>query len=250
MQQLLLRGYVTPEDFEGSDTQRLQQALDAAVALDIRKVVLTNAYTLEQPLTLPGQLHLCIREGACLKGSLYTPIQPNYSFALQWLCIDGGGRLEGDIRLFNCAHVTVTNLTVAGTVLLEYCRWVRLEDCSLELLQLGKGCSECILQGLKAQVVIDTGLGCGAAVAGIDPTVRNVIFRDSECLTDAPVLTLQATDEAGIMNLLADGLKAKQTAVKIGPHADPRRYFDLTLTNLDAPWHVSARSPISQSLVK
>jgi len=252
MQQLLLRGYVTPEDFTGNDTQRLQQALDTARELDLRKVVLAGSYAAQTPLTVFPGLHLCIQKGACLKADLESPLQTNYSFALEWLCIDGGGRLEGNIRLFNCAHAALQALTVTGTVSLEYCRWVRMEDCAMGLLQLGKGCSECIFQRLSGPVVMDTALGCGKTVAGIEPSVRSVMLRNSRCDTDAPALTLRASEGAGFVNILAEGLTAKDTAVSIGHsnmHLDPRHYWGLTLTNLDAPTTVCSRTPLVQSLV-
>lgn len=252
MQQLLLRGYVTPEDFTGTDTQRLQQALDTARKLDLRKVVLTGSYASQAPLTLFPGLHLCIEKNACLKADLESPVQTNYSFAMEWLCIDGGGRLEGNIRLFNCTHVTVQDLTVTGTGSLEYCRWVRIEDCAMAL-QLGKGCSECIFQRLNGPVVMDTALGCGKTVAGIEPSVRSILLRDSRCDTDAPALTLRASEGAGFVNVLADGLKARDTAVSIGHgdrQLDPRHYYNLTLINLDAPTAVCSHTPVMQSLVE
>ena len=39
MIELKLRGYVTPEDFEGTDAERIQKALDCAEKEDIRKVM-------------------------------------------------------------------------------------------------------------------------------------------------------------------------------------------------------------------
>ena len=43
MLNMRLRGYVTPEDFVGTDTQRIQQALDTSAKYDIGRVVLKGA---------------------------------------------------------------------------------------------------------------------------------------------------------------------------------------------------------------
>ena len=198
MEEILLRGYVTPEDFAGNDTQRLQQALAAAMEWDLRKVVLEGQYVAQESLTLPAPLHLEILPGAKLTAQLQTPIEKNYSFTKQWLCINGGGILEGDLQLFNCAHVTLENLTVTGKIGMEFCRWIRMEDVNTALLELGKGCSEGIFQRLTGQVHLDTTIGCGEAVMGIDPTIRSLIFRDLECQP----LVLKG---AGFSNVLGDG---------------------------------------------
>ena len=253
MEEILLRGYVTPEDFEGSHTQQLQQALQAAVEWDLRKVVLRGQYVAEQPIELPAPLHLEILPGARLTARLETPVEKNYSFARQWLCIDGGGTLDGDVALFNCAHVTLENLTVTGTVSLEFCRWLRIENVGMTLLQVGKGCSEGIFQRLTAQARLDTTVGCGMAVMGIDPTVRSLILRELECTADAPALTLLAENGAGFCNILAEDITARDTAVQIGhpiERNDPRNYFNLTFRRLHAPWQVSSRTPLMQSLVE
>ena len=247
MEEILLRGFVTPEDFTGSDTQRLRQALAAAMELDLRKVVLRGQYVADEPLVLPAPLHLELLPGAKLTAQLETPPETNYSFARQWLCLDGGGTLDGDLALFNCAHVTLQNLKITGKVRLEFCRWMRLEDIEVPLLELGKGCSEGIFQRITAQVRLDTIGGSGVTVMGIDPGVRSLIFRQLECKTNAPALTLEAENGAGFCNILADGVTAPDTAVYVG-HPLRRNfredYFNLAFTNLHAPFAYASRVPI------
>ena len=252
MEEILLRGYVTPEDFEGSDTRRLQKALQMAMEWDLRKVVLEGQYVAEQPIELPAPLHLEILPGAKLTAQLHTPMEKNYSFAKQWLCLNGGGILEGDLQLFNCAHVTLENLTVTGTVSLEFCRWIRMEDVETSLLEVGKGCSEGIFQRLTAQVRLDTTAGCGVAVMGIDPAVRSLIFRKLECKTAAPALSLVAEKGAGFCNILANDVTAVDTAVSIGDPIGrnlPENFFNLSFTDLHAPYTVCSRVPIKNSIV-
>ena len=55
MLELKLRGYVTPEDFEGSDGERIQKALDTAKSEDIAKVVLMGSYKSDIPITIPAR---------------------------------------------------------------------------------------------------------------------------------------------------------------------------------------------------
>ena len=253
MEEILLRGYVTPEDFEGSDTQRLQKALQMAMEWDLRKVVLEGEYVAEQPIELPAPLHLEILPGAKLTAQLHTPIEKNYSFAKQWLCLNGGGILEGDLQLFNCAHVTLENLTVTGKVSLEFCRWIRMEDVETSLLQLGKGCSEGIFQSLNGQVLLDTRSGCGTAVMGVDPKVRSLILRKLECAANVPALTLYAQKGIGFCNILAEDITAPETAAYVGDPLqpnDPRDYFNLSLKRLHAPTRLCTRVPLMNGYVK
>ena len=58
MEELKLRGYVCPEDFEGSDAERIQKAIDTAEAEDIRKVVLRGTYGVDQTLVIPDQTEI------------------------------------------------------------------------------------------------------------------------------------------------------------------------------------------------
>lgn len=243
MEEILLRGFVTPEDFAGSDTHRLRQALTFAMELDLRKVVLRGQYVADAPLVLPAPLHLELLPGAKLTARLETPAERNYSFARQWLCISGGGTLDGDLVLFNCAHVTLEDLTITGKLRLEYCRWLRIEDIKVPLLEVGKGCSEGILQRLTAQVRLDTH-GDGARVMGIEPTVRSLILRKLECLTDAPALSLFAQKGAGFCNILGEDITAPDTAVYVGNPVlpnDPADYFNLTFQKLCAPTEICTR---------
>ena len=66
MLQWRLRGYVTPEDFEGSDTQRIQKALDVSSELDIGRVVLNGKYTVEQTLRVHGMTDLVLENAELL----------------------------------------------------------------------------------------------------------------------------------------------------------------------------------------
>ena len=53
MREWKLRGYLTPEDFTGTDGEKLQLALNKAAELDIRKVIVTGIYHAEMPLIMP-----------------------------------------------------------------------------------------------------------------------------------------------------------------------------------------------------
>ena len=54
--ELLLRGFVTPDDFPEETYEPLQAALDLAVSLDIRKVIVSEDYTAKAPYSATSYL--------------------------------------------------------------------------------------------------------------------------------------------------------------------------------------------------
>ena len=60
MTDMQLRGYVTPEDFTGTDAEKLQQALNYAAESDIRMVVLSGSYHADTVLTIPANMYVVL----------------------------------------------------------------------------------------------------------------------------------------------------------------------------------------------
>ena len=97
MKQLLLRGFVTPEDFNGS----IQTALDQAARLDINKVVLTGSYSVSETLVIPEGMYLVL-ENVTLHADGANPLlrtrqEENYSFRQKFITIEGhNAKVEGN----------------------------------------------------------------------------------------------------------------------------------------------------------
>lgn len=240
MEKYLLRGFVTPEDMQGTDAQRIQAALDLARQLDINKVVLDGVYVADRSVTLPAGIHLVIN-GKLRIPAFVTQRPENYSFTQQWFHLEGEGWLEGDVELFNCDHVKINSLLIRGEVKLTYCRNVRMERITIPEggLRIGKGCSNLILQdmfihGQDTAVLVDAGMGEGI-VPGIDPTVQNVAVRRSGLLTQAPAVVLRAAEKAGLLNIQVDWITAEHVGVVVGaPEAalPAEHYQNITLERI------------------
>lgn len=245
MDKLLLRGYVTPEDFGGD----VQKALDMAESLDIRKVILEKDYTCGT-LTVPAMTHLIIR--GTLTARLESKKCTGYSFEQDRFYIEGG-TLVGDAWFYNCRRAVLDHLRVEGNVTFEYCRDLRLEYCTVTgALQLGKGCTNSILQHLTlGSAAISQKVFCGDIVPSKDPTIQSIVLRDST-LTDGP-LQLVADEDWGLMNIQADHLTAPEAAVVVGEEnvaLPPERYMNLTLDALTAPQPVVLRNPTLHAYIR
>ena len=73
MLDMRLRGYVTPEDFEGSDTERIQKAFDTSKELDVGRVVLKGNYTVDKTLWIHPMTDLVL-ETATLTATGDLPV--------------------------------------------------------------------------------------------------------------------------------------------------------------------------------
>lgn len=82
--ELRLRGFITPKDTGGD----LQAAIDLAVALDVRKVVVAEDHAAKDTVFLPAGIHLVI-ENAVLTANLAAKAPASSSFAFEYLYIEG-----------------------------------------------------------------------------------------------------------------------------------------------------------------
>ena len=226
-----LRGYLTPEDFGGD----VQAALDKAEELDIRKVVLEKDYVNQEPLVIPAHTHLILK--GTLRADLCSRRVANYSFEQDRFYIEGG-RLEGDIYLYNTRRAVLTDMTVEGSVRFEYSRDMRMEGCRVSgNVYVGRGCANGIFQGLTVGgFAISNQVFCGRIVPAKEPEIKNILLRDS-VMTDGSVV-LTAAEDCGMFNIQADHITAPQVAVVIGAEGEElpvERYFNLTFTDLTAP---------------
>lgn len=231
MTELKLRGYVTPEDFGGD----VQKALDMAEKLDIRKVILEKDYVNQEPLTVPAFTHLILR--GTLTAELHSRKIANYSFEQDRFYIEGG-RLVGNVYLYNTRRAVLSDMTVEGSVRFEYSRDMRMERCSVsENVYVGRGCANGIFQQLEtAGFAVSNQVFCGEMVPAKEPEIKNIILRDSAMTEGSVVLT--AAQDCGMLNIQADHITAPEVAVVLGAEGESlpaERYFGLTFTHLTAP---------------
>ena len=235
MREWKLRGYLTPEDFAGTDGEKLQQALNRAAELDIRKVVITGVYHAEAPLIVPDHMHLILDHGE-IYGDLRNLVSENYSFERDRIYIQGlNGKLVGNVSLCHTRHLVLEGMEICGDAELGFCRDLRAERMAVSgNLTLGRGTANAIVQNLQARSVTITSrqpeLDCGR-----EPTVRNVALRGSE-ITDG--VTLLAAEDFGLLNIQVDHVRAAGTAVTVGTPGEAlpeQQYLNLTLVDLDAP---------------
>ena len=135
MLEMRLRGYVAPEDFEGTDTQRIQKALDLSAELDIGRVVLKGNYRIDETLWIHPMTDLVL-EDATLTATGAFPVLANknlaesdkntYSFQDKYITIRGNGKFDGDVILYNAFHVNINGLEFAGVLRFSFAREVRL----------------------------------------------------------------------------------------------------------------------------
>ena len=245
MDNLLLRGYVTPEDFGGD----LQAALNKAEELDIRKVVLRGDYSCGT-VVLPAFTHLVV-EGT-LKANLLSKKISSYSFEQDRFCLNGGGKIIGDLYFYNTRRVVMEDLTVEGSVTYEFSRDMRMERCTVTGdVKVGRGCGNAIFQNIAAgNFRIDNTVFCGDIVPAKEPDIRNILLRDS--VMTAGSVCLLAADDCGMFNIQADHITAPEAAVVIGkPGAAvaKERYFNFTFTDLTAPTPVLAFNEVKHAYI-
>lgn len=246
MTELKLRGFVTPEDFGGD----VQAALDQAEALDIRKVILEKDYTCNTPLVVPAYTHLVIR--GTLTASLHSRKIANYSFEQDRFCIQGG-KVVGDVYFYNTRRAVLTDVEVTGSVTFEYSRDMRMERCEVsDGIRVGRGCANALFLDLKAgSFAISNRVFCGDIVPAKEPDIKNIILRDA--VMTAGSVTLTAAEDCGVLNIQADHITAPQVAVVIGQEGvelPVERYFNLTITDLEAPEKLVQFNPVKHAYIK
>ena len=234
--ELKVRGYVAPEDFEGSDAERIQKALDLAKSADIAKVVLTGTYRADAPLTVPCGMHVVL-DGATLYGDLQNEVNKNFSFEQDRIYVEGkNGKLVGNIDFCHTRHAVLENLRIDGNVSFRVSRDLRVEYVTMSgVLTVGRGCQNAIMQHITCRGVQMDATDGGYDIMGRERLIKNILLRHS-VLTDGA--TLLAAEDCGFLNIQIDGICIQKTGVVLGKAGVslPRElYKNLTFADIDAP---------------
>lgn len=250
------RGYLTPEDFEGSDREKLQAALSLAAEEDIRKVLVGGEWNLEGTVAIPAGMELKLLAGAKIRGSAdplfvnsvsLEPEKASWSFEDKWIYLLGesGSEIRGNLAFYHAGNLVFEDLKITGSVTFEFCREVRMERCEIasgqeSAVTLLRGCNNYIIQynklsAGKAALAADASLEKGPYVMGKDAEIHELIIRENTLEGEAAFF-IGASAENGVFNVQYDHTKSSGIGVVIGHKGeslDKKRYFNLTATDFE-----------------
>lgn len=253
MDEMRLRGFVSPEDFTGSDTERVQNAVDTAVNKDIRKVILNGDYTVDKTVILPEQIHIVINGKISASGDFPLFVNANffaddfhhsYTFQEDMFFIEGKGEINGNIFFYNAYRVVLQNLTVNGGLSFEFSNEVRLENMKIKggAVNLMRGCRNFIIGYLNIEAA-GHGIGLNTAdtgnayVVGKDVSIDEIIIKN--CDIKAPVgISLEADEKGRIFNTVIEDNTVSGTGLTVSKKSgklDPEHYRDITAVGFVSP---------------
>lgn len=265
MLEMRLRGYVTPEDFEGADAERIQKALDASKELDIGRVVLKGEYTVEKTLLIHPMTDLVLEDATLTAtGDFFLLANKNlvetgkhtYVFQDQYITIRGNGKIDGDVMLYNAFHVNINGIEFAKALRFAFTHEVRLYNSKFtgeNGVVMTMGCNNFIMQNLTADcngtaVVMDATAEVDYVI-GKEPEIHEIILQDSCFHTSAPAIILNGSTDARIYNMQLDHLKSDGVTLQVGTEGvevPEECYFNLTGEAFDsgADESIVLRNPV------
>ncbi len=236
MIELKLRGYVTPEDFEGTDRERIQKALDCAAKEDIRKVILSGTYKTDSAIVIPGGMHV-VFDNAHLYGDIKNETVKNFSFITDRVYIEGtNSEITGNIAFNHAGHVVLENLTVNGDVTFDFSINTRVEYVKISgRLSVNRGCMNAIIQHIECDNMLMSGEKKDEDVIGREPIMKSIVVRDAKIKNGA---VLKAAEDCGFLNVQFNDVKSENTCITVGTkdeNLSREQYQNFTFINLDAP---------------
>ncbi len=247
-----LRGYLTPEDFLGSDTERIQKALDTSHSQDIGRVVLSGSYEVDKTLFVHPMTDL-VFERATLSATGAFPLLANknldekkkhfYCFRDEFITLRGKGRIEGEVVLYNAFRVKINGIEFGGGLKLLFTEEVRLYNSNFSGkcgILMGMGANNFIMQNLSSNcdgpaIVMDASHIPYDYVVGKEPDIHDIILQDSSFGASSPAVLLNSTVDARIYNIQIDHISSDGTVLSLGKKDNkvpPECYFNLTAENL------------------
>lgn len=244
MIELKIRGYVTPEDFTGTDAEKLQQALNMAAEQDIRKVIVTGTYHADKPLTIPANMHLLL-DNATVYADITSVKSENYAMEQDRIFIQGvNSRIIGNLEFIHTRHTILEDLEVEGNITMEFARDLRIERVTATgKLTLGRGCAHAITQHLTLGSALITSTGNWGYVTGRNPQTKNILLRSSKVTCGVQIVS---ASDYGMLNIQVDQICADTTAVTVGIPGEElpkERYTNFSLMELNAPEAVVLNNP-------
>ncbi len=197
MEIVKLRGYTSPSEMKGTETEKMQKSIDGVIKHDERKVVVKESIAVEETIRLCGPLEIVFEDGVTVRMNGEKPLftndpaeenAPGEEDERIYLKGDGKAVLKGDLEFYHANHVVLEDLVIEGRVGFEYCRNVRMERVTVRSegdgIVLRRGCSGFILQYLtveagKEAVKCGEDLSRGPEIPGQGRGISSVILHDS-----------------------------------------------------------------------
>ncbi len=248
MDEMKVRGFVTPEDFCGTDAEKIQKAIFTAEEKDIRKVVITGTYKTDKTLVIPENMYIVLKDvNLSVTGDfpLFENFgrnnkQAGYAFEEDRFYIEGeNADLCGDIVFYNANRVVVNGVKLNGRMYFEFTRESRVQNNEIRgenAVVLARGCNNFIIENTKAEtggaaVVMDTSKTENPYVIGKSAEISLVILKDSDLMTQSPAIALEATESDRIFNIVIENNKIYGTAMSVSAKAgalNAEQYLDIT----------------------
>ena len=251
MDEMKLRGFVTPEDFSGSDTEKLQSAIDTAKEKDICKVIIKSDLKTEKTIVLPPLMHIVL-DGAAISAGGDFPVFANsnfyadkfhhsYSFIEDMFFIEGNGTINGNVDFYNAYRVVIQNIEINGSLGFEFTTEVRLDNLKINgdtAINIKRGSNNFIIEHLSVTakdigILLDTKETETDYVIGKEAGIDEIIIKD--CEIKAPTaIAMEASHDGAIFNTVIDNIKTDGTGLTVSKRQgelSPELYRDITATN-------------------
>ena len=249
--------YISPLAFEGSDSCRIQAAVNEAVATDLRVVVIPKKDTpwvLDQTVLLPGDITV-ILNGAAIETSCVAFQNANaddlstkslggeqheiYIIGRQGATLTATGDVP-QIYLSNVKTYRIAGLTFAGGqgLKLHYARYGKVQALrflgSTYGISLSEGCNNNIIEDIDATTQADaiTFRGADTPMFGRGKEMAETIV--SRVRATAPRAVTIFPGPCDTYNLILRDITASETGVVLGCPADTQSIIDITLRNIRA----------------
>jgi len=253
--------YISPLSFRGSDTWRIQAAVDQAAETDIRVVVIPrhpkNPYwNLERPIALPSDITV-ILDGAAIKSrdilfqnsNADDPSTKSLGGEQQEICLIGlgGAKLAGfgnqpQVYLSNVKNYRIAGLTFSGGrgLQLHFARYgtvqkLRFGQC-IHGITLGEGCNNIIIEDILADTMKDaiTFRGKESPMFGRGLEMAETIVCRVKATTQAGPAVSIYPGPCETYNLMLRDITASRAGVSLGASTDIQPIIDITVRNVDA----------------
>ena len=249
--------YISPLDFPGSDSERIQAAVNEAVKTDIRVVVIPQKDTpwaLEKAIDLPGDVTV-ILDGATVESAgiafqnsnAHDPATKALGGEQYEIYIIGrnGATLKGaekpQIYLSNVKGYRIAGLTFAGGMglKLHYARYGKAQKLrfigSTYGVSLSEGCNNNIIEDIEAETRHEavTFRGADTPMFGRGKEMAETIVSRILAKTESAAVSI-FPGPCETYNLIVKDITASHTGVLLGCKEDTQSIIDITLRNIRA----------------
>ena len=251
--------YISPLEFSGSDSQRIQAAVDEAVNTDIRVVVIPwreTPWALAETIMLPGDVTV-ILDGAAVESAGIAFQNTNaddlttkslggeqyeiYLIGRRGATLTGTGNAP-QIYLSNVKGYRIAGLTFqnGGGLKLHYARYgkaqkLRFNDSGYGI-SLSEGCNNNIIEDIEANTHAEavTFRGADTPMFGRGKEMAETIVSRVAAKTRGDVAVSVFPGPCETYNLIIKDITADKNGVLLGCKDDTQGIIDITLRNIDA----------------